>query len=414
MTSVFKYLCIFSLLSFVFITPAFPQGPQDPTIIAGRDSLPRVITTAVPFLMIAPDARGGSMGDVGAATSPDANSIHWNPAKLAFVDKEIGFSMSYTPWLGKIIDDMSISYLSGFYKITREQAIAIHMRYFDLGDIVFNQGPREADILGQFNPREFTIGATYSRMLVENTFGIGVSARYIHSNLTGNILLPNTDAQSGQSVSADIGVFYNKDLLLSGTNSNIAFGAIISNIGAKLSYSSEEFQEFIPTNLRLGTAFTTNLDPYNSLTFALDFNKLMVPTPPVYELDENGNYAVDADGNRIIQNGKDPDRPLLSGMFGSFIDAPNGLSEELKEVNISLGGEYWYNDVFAARAGYFYEHEEKGDRKFFTVGLGFRYQIFGLDFAYLVPTQRQHPLAETLRFSLVFNWDGDQSKTVKN
>ncbi|MGK7393001.1 MAG: type IX secretion system outer membrane channel protein PorV [Candidatus Cyclobacteriaceae bacterium M3_2C_046] len=396
---------VVGLLSVKTVNAQF-TNPNDPTSLLGQDSLPRVITTAVPFMMISPDARAGAMGDVGAATTPDANSVHWNPAKIAFMEKDFGFSLSYTPWLGKIIDDMSISYLSAFKKITREQAVAIELRYFDLGEIVFNTGPGEGDIIGEYNPREFAIGGTYSRMLVENTFGIGVSARYIHSNLTGNVFIPNIDAKPGQSVAADIGVYYNKDLLLSGTNSNIAFGAIISNIGAKITYSNDDQRQFIPTNLRIGTAFTTNLDPYNSLTFAVDFNKLMVPTPPL--------TAVDSTGETFIVRGKDPDRALLSGMFGSFIDAPDGFSEELQEVMISGGAEYWYNDVFAARAGYFFENRNKGDRNFFTLGLGFRYQVFGIDFAYLVPTAKQHPLAETLRFSMVFNWDGDRNKTIRN
>lgn len=411
----------YSLLSFIFVllmawTDLQAQNNSGNKVtIAGQSSSRRVITTSVPFLMIAPDARAGGMGEVGVSTVPDANSAHWNAAKLAFVDQEMGFSLNYTPWLGRIIDDMSISYLSGYYKISREQAIGIHIRYFDLGDITFNTGPLDVDIIGQYNPREFTVGGTYSRVLIENTLGIGISARFIHSNLTGNIISGNSDAQAGKSVAADVGVYYNKDILLSGNNSNITFGASINNIGAKLTYSNEDFNEFIPTNLRLGSAFTTNLDPYNSLTFAMDFNKLMVPTPPIYELDENGNLKLDGNEDPIILDGKDPDRPLLAGMFGSFADAPDGFSEELKEVMIAFGTEYWYNDVFAARAGYFYEDREKGNRKFFTLGLGFRYQVFGIDFAYLIPQERQptHPLAETLRFGLVFNFEGNPNKTVR-
>lgn len=374
------------------------QNGHDPSIIAGQEGA-RVLTTAVPFLIISPDARASGMGDVGAATTPDNNSIYWNPAKMAFIDKDMGFTISYTPWLGKIIDDMSVSYLSGFKKITREQAIGIELKYFDLGEIVFTENATDPG--HDFNPKEYAFGLSYSRVLVENTLGIGINARYVYSNLTGNVLLPNTfDAKPGQTVAADVGVYYNKDLLLSGTNSNISFGAVISNIGAKVTYSNDEYKEFIPTNLRLGTAFTTNLDPYNSLTFGLDFNKLLVPTPPIY--DENDNIIA----------GKNPDRTLLSGIFGSFSDAPNGLSEELKEVMVSVGGEYWYNDVFAARMGYFWEHREKGDRKFFSLGLGFRYQVFGIDFAYLIP-KNEHPLAETLRFSMVFNWEGSNDRTVK-
>jgi hypothetical protein len=402
-------------LSIISLSIVTAQGSlQNPSGLTGRnDSLPRVITTAIPFLQITPDARAGGMGDVGAATSPDGNSVHWNPGKLAFLEEEIGFSMSYTPWLGQIIDDMSINYLSGYYKISREQAVAIELRYFDLGNITFT-GDQPDQILGDYNPREFAFGATYSRMLVENTLGIGVSARYIHSNLTGQVLASTmNDAKAGTTVAADIGVFYNKDLVLSGTNANWTFAAVISNIGAKVTYSSEQNKEFIPTNFRLGTAFTTNFDPYNSFTIAMDLNKLMVPTPPVYAVDSLGNYLLDADNNKVIARGKDPDRSLLAGMFGSFADAPDGFSEEMAEVMISAGAEYWYNDTFAARAGYFHEARIKGDRKFFTLGLGFRYQVFGIDFAYLVPIKKQHPLAETLRFSLLFNWEG-KNNSIRN
>lgn len=350
--------------------------------LVGQDSSRRVITTAVPFLTITPDARAGGMADIGAATSPDANSIYWNPAKLVFIEDNIGFSLSYTPWLGKIINDMSITYLSGYYKFSKEQAVAVSMRYFDLGEIFFTneQGGDE----GQFNPREFSFDAAYSRMLTQN-LSIGVAGRYIHSNLTGSFSSGGVEARPGNSVAADVAVFYDKDLLASGSNSNLALAAVISNIGSKLTYSDESNKDFIPTNLRLGGAFTTNLDPYNKLTFGLDLNKLMVPSP---QLDSAQS-----------------DKSLLSGMFGSFGDAEDGISEEIKEVTVSAGAEYWYNNTFAARVGYFFESEDKGNRKYLTLGLGFRYQVFGIDFAYLVPKEQEHPLAETLRFTLLFNFD---------
>ena len=336
----------------------------------------------MPFLTITPDARAGGMGDVGVATSADANSVHWNPAKLVFINNDIGFSLSYTPWLGKIINDMAIAYLSGYYKFQKEQAISVSMRYFDLGEIIFTENQEDPGTL--FNPREFAFDATYSRMLSQN-LSIGVTGRYIHSNLTGSFTSGGLEARPGNSVAADIAVYYNKDLLFSGNNSNIAFGAVISNIGSKLTYSDENNEDFIPTNFRLGTAFTTNLDPYNKLTLGLDFNKLLVPSPQF--------------------DGSENDKSLLSGIFGSFGDAENGFSEELQEVTISAGAEYWYNDTFAARLGYFLEAEDKGNRKYLTVGLGFRYQVFGIDFAYLVPQEQEHPLAETLRFTLLFNFD---------
>jgi hypothetical protein len=386
---------------FTFFLVGFSYG-QGTSIIAGQDTSRRVITTAVPFLTISPDARAGALGDAGVATSPDAASGHWNPAKYAFIENDYGFSLSYTPWLGKIINDMSISYLGGYYKINRERAVAVSLRYFDLGEITFT------DIFGtttgQFNPREFAVDGTYSQLLTEY-FSLGVSLRFIHSNLTGNAWNSTQEAQAGTSIAADIGIYFNKDILLSGKNSNISAGLSITNIGQKMTYSNEDNKEFIPTNLRLGTAFTTSLDPYNRLAVILDFNKLMVPTPPIYAVDENGSIIRDDEGNPVIKRGKDPNRSLLSGMFGSFSDAPDGFSEEMQEIMISTGLEYWYRDLFSARAGYFYENQNKGNRKYFTMGLGFRYKVFGVDFAYLVPQDSNNPLAETLRFTVLFNFN---------
>ncbi len=367
--------------------------------VAGQDTTRRVITTAVPFLLIAPDARAGAMGDAGAATTPDANSTHWNVAKLALIKDEMGFSLSYTPWLAKIINDMSLSYLSGYYKINKEQSVGVSLSYFDLGNIQFTD--RDGNDLQNFNPREFSFSGSYARLLSEN-MSIGVTLKYIRSNLTGNVFTSTNDSEAGVSLAADIGWYWNKDI---GQNSNLALGASITDIGNKITYSNDDQKEFIPTNFRFGSAYKLGLDPYNSLTFALDFNKLMVPTPPVYVVDDNGSVVRDQNDDPIISRGKDPDRAMLSGMFGSFTDAPDGASEELKEVMIGGGMEYWYRDIFALRGGYFWESYEKGDRKYFTMGLGLRYNVFGIDFAYLVPVKRENPLAETLRFTLHFNFN---------
>jgi len=354
-----------------------------PSQLLGGENGSRVITTAVPFLLISPDARHAALGDAGVATSPDANSAYWNAAKLVYIDRKYGGTVSYTPWLGKIINDMSISYLSGFYKIDHEQAIAVSMKYFDLGKITFTNGPSAADVTGVFNPREFAFDATYSRLLTEN-FSVGLTGRYIHSNLTG--AFSGSDAKPASSVAADIGVFYTK-ALQGARASNLSLGASISNIGGKISYSDASHKDFIPTNLRIGGVYTTELDPYNSFSFILDFNKLMVPTPV-------------GTGNTSNTNSQ----TLLSGMFGSFSDAPGGAKEELHEIITNMGIEYWYNKIFAARAGYFLESKDKGNRKYMTIGVGFRSQkSFGIDVAYLVPTNgRDNPLAETLRFTLLF------------
>lgn len=383
---------------FVFCIGSYSLfGQTLPQNVVGQNNNNRVITTAVPFLSITPDARAGGMGDAGVATSADANSVHWNPAKLVFIDYNIGFSMSYSPWLSKIINDMSLSYLSGYYKLSQEQAIAVSMRYFDLGEIFFTDDNNIQQ--GRFNPKELAIDATYSRKLT-NELALGVTARYVHSNLTGNFTSSTIEARPGNTAAVDLSVYYTKEF----QNSNLSFGGNISNIGAKLSYSNEANKDFIPINLRLGASYTTYLDPYNSLTFALDFNKLLVPTPPVYAIDSVGLPVYDANGTRVIERGKDPNRPLLSGMFGSFTDAPDGFSEEMQEIMIAFGTEYWYNNTFAARVGYFYENSNKGNRKYITMGVGFRYNVFGVDFAYLVPHEQNHPLAETIRFSLLFNF----------
>ncbi len=365
-------------------------GQNTPSLI-GADSSKRAITTAVPFLAITPDARSGAMGDVGVAISPDANATYWNPAKLAFLESDIGFSLSYTPWLGQIVDDMSISYLSGYKKINQEQAIAVSMRYFDLGDIQLTN--INGALLNQISPRELAISATYAMQLGEG-FSMGLTGRFVHSNLMDGVSVSGGGTgKAGITGGADIAAYYTSDVVMGGNDANLAFGANISNIGAKLTYFTDSTADFIPTNLRLGTAFTTNLDPFNKVTIALDLNKLLVPTP-----NNSGRSNIG----------------LLSGMAQSFSDAPDGFSEELQEVMVSLGLEYWYNDLFAVRGGYFYEDRQKGNRKFITAGLGLRYQVFGVDFAYLFTQGRTSPLQETLRLTLHFNFDTGNQDSIRD
>jgi hypothetical protein len=374
------YRAILLLISGVIISQhSFSQNVNT----LGQES---AITTAVPFLVISPDARHAALGDAGVATTPDANSTYWNPGKLAFIQSKYGASASYTPWLGKIVNDMSISYLTGFYKINRESAFNLALKYFDMGEITFTNNV--AAVTGQYSPRDFSFDGSYSRMLSEN-LGIGLTAKYIYSNLTGTN--SNVDGQAGQSVAVDFGLYYTKELKWKNP-STLSFGGTISNIGAKITYTDNANEDFLPMNLRLGSALTTALDPYNTITFVLDFNKLLVPSPPIR--DETG----------AIVAGEDPNRSLLNAMFTSFSDAPNGAKEEFQEIMTSIGVEYWYNKSFAARVGYFNEAANKGNRKYLTLGLGFTKNRFGIDVAYLVPTaKREHPLAETLRFTLHFN-----------
>jgi hypothetical protein len=403
------------LLITVCLLASFSAIAQSNLIIGATGE--RVITTGVPFLSITPDARSGAMGDVGVAISPDANATYWNTAKLAFLDTELGVSGSFTPWLSKVVNDMSISYLSGYKKLNEDQALGLSMTYFDLGDIQLtdNQG----NLLNLVSPREFSIAASYAMKFSENLSG-GMNLKFIHSNIFAGTTSGSGagDGRPGISAAADIGVYYTKDANLGGKDSNFSLGAVISNIGPKISYMDADQADFLPTNLRLGGAYTTDLDPFNSLTFALDVNKLMVPTPPVYARDENQRIIRedpnDPNSDPVIERGQNPNRGLISGMFGSFADAPDGFGEELSEFTISAGIEYWYNDLFAVRGGYYYESQDKGDRRYFTAGLGLRYQVFGVDFAYLVPQGTRtgtgidtNPLAETLRVSIQFNIDQD-------
>ncbi|MEX2593901.1 MAG: type IX secretion system outer membrane channel protein PorV [Anditalea sp.] len=382
---------------------ALNANAQVSPVISGQDENRRVITTAVPFLNFAPDSRHSGMGDVGVATSPDANSAHWNAGKLAFIESDIGFSLSYSPWLGKLVPDMSLNYLTGYKRIDEVSAFGIDLRYFNMGSIQLTDGRGSA--LGEFTPRDIAIGATYSRKLTDN-LSLGISARFIHSNLSGNLgSTTGNESQPGISVGTDVGLYYTEEVLVSGNEADWSWGANISNIGPKLTYNSADDLDYIPTNLRVGTALALPLDEFNKLTFALDLNKLLVPTTPIYERDEYGNLVVDQEGSLIIaeNGGKDPNRPLISGIIGSFSDAPGGFREEMQELMISFGVEYSYDDKFALRTGYFYENPNKGGRKYFTLGVGFNYTRLGFDFSYLVPQQQNHPLAETLRFSLAYN-----------
>ena len=352
------------------------------------------ITTAVPFLLIAPDARGGAMGDAGAGTSPDVYSMHYNPAKYAFIDKNVGFSVSYSPWLSQLVNDISLGYLTGYKKLDDDQVIAGSLRYFSLGNIVFTDNVGTE--IGQFSPNEFA---------VSDYIGGAMALRYIYSNLTGGIYVNGAQSKPGQSVAADIAFYYEKDIDMGKTPAVLSFGADISNIGVKITYTENQDRSFIPINMRLGPSLTMDLDDYNQLMFTFDFNKLLVPTPPIYAEDSAGQPIKDDNGDYVIADGKDPKRSIVSGMFGSFSDAPGGFKEEMQEINFCLGTEYWYDQQFALRAGFFYEHPNKGNRKYITLGAGLRYNVFGLDFSYLIPLEQRNPLENTLRFTLVFNFD---------
>jgi len=366
----------------------------------------RVISTAVPFLTIAPDARGGGMGDVGSSTSPDAYSIFWNPAKYAFIDKTFGFGIGYVPWLRGLVNDIGLSSLVGFGKFGDKQAIAGSLRYFSMGEVTFTDWIGTE--LAKVKPNEFALDFTYARKF-SREFSGAVAARFIYSNLVPINYASGNEVRPGVAVAADIAIYYHHPMEIKGlAGSSIDFGLCISNIGNKISYSNTStLKDFIPATLRLGPSFTMDIDDYNRLSFAVEFSKLLVPTPPVYDT------AVGPDGEKVILKGMDPDVSPIQGMIQSFYDAPYGFKEELQEINVAIAAEYWYNKLFSVRAGYFYESKYKGDRQFFTLGAGLRYNVFGLDFSYLIPVKNNNPMQNTLQFTLLLNFDYAGNKSAK-
>lgn len=371
------------------------------TSLSGQSTV-NTVTTAVPFLRISPDARSGAMGDVGLAITPDANAQYWNVSKIPFAQKKYGISTTYTPWLKDIVPDIFLAYISGYAKFGEKtpQAISFGFRYFSLGEI--NYTNISAEPIGTGKPNEFAFDLGYSRQL-SPYLSTGLSFRYIHSAIASGLATGTAgiDYKPGNAFGADLGLYYTKTKDLDDFRStNFSFGAVISNVGSKIAYSSTR-RDFIPINLGIGAAYTYKMDEYNKITAALDLNKLMVPTPQ------------DTSTTPGVKKYTIPEKTVVSGMFGSFGDAPGGFGEELKEWQISAGLEYWYQNQFAVRAGYFYENKDKGDRKYFTCGLGVRYNVFNLNFAYLVPSGsgiNRNPLSNTFRFSLMFEFDDLKKK----
>ena len=353
------------------------------------------ITTAVPFLTITPDSRAGGMGDAGVGLTPDVSSQHWNPAKYVFMESDMGIGLSYSPWLRNLVNDINLAYLSGYKKLDDVQAMSASLRYFSLGDIIFTS--EYGEIQGQQSPNEFAVDLGYSRLLSESFSG-SVALRYIRSDLTGGQMVNGVETKAGNSFAADVAFYWYKELRVNRKDNIFTAGINIQNIGSKISYTDGTVKDFIPTNLMLGTAYTMNVDDYNTFTFSVEANKLLVPTPPK----DSTQYNPD---DVILPGGINSDIGPIEGMVVSFYDAPGGFQEEMQEINLSFGVEYWYNKQFAIRAGYFYEHENKGNRKYFTAGAGLKLNVFALDFSYLLPTQRNHPLENTLRFTLAFDID---------
>jgi hypothetical protein len=373
---------------FVFALP-FTLRAQGPTGPLGADGRPvssnelgqtRAITTAVPFLIIAPDARSGALAEAGVAVSTGAASNYWNPSALAFAERQFGIGVNYTPWLRALgIPDIHHAYVPMYYNFGKKGGVlGASLTYFSLGQIQFTD--QSGNNIGQFDPNEFAISLAYAHKIVNN-LSVGVGLRYIRSNLAGSTNIGGQTSNPGNSFAGDVSLLWVKPFAIRSKKGNLPMefrlGMNISNIGAKMSYFATTRRDFIPTNLRLGYAFKIDIDDYNSIMFTQDINKLMVPS-----------------------EGGQADVPLLEGIFTSFGDAKGGAAEELKEINTQLGLEYWYNKLFALRMGYFFEDKDKGGRQFLTIGAGLRFRMFSVDFSYLFSPIQNHPLQNTLRFGI--------------
>jgi len=363
---------VFFILFLFVVNITFSQGYEEQRLLPG-----------VPFLTIIPDARGGAMGDIGAATTTDLSSIFYNPAKYSFAEKRGGIQLSYSPWLHKIASDMSINYISGYFKINKNQAFAAEIKYFSIGEVQFTNDA--GDKLTTENPNEYSFTGAYSMKMSDNFSG-AISLRLIISDLTSGF----AGTKTGIAAAGDLSFYYNKPFLIKGKDATFSWGINFSNMGTKISYGSYT-TPFIPTNLRTGIALNYKFDDFNALQWGLDFNKLMIPTPPVYNEFRDSIIA-----------GYDYDVSVAEGIVQSFYDAPNGFIEEMHEINIGTGLEYSYNNLLFLRTGVFYEHQNKGGRRYLTTGIGFKFNIFNIDVSYLVPIYSHSPLEATLRFTLAF------------
>ncbi|MES2266404.1 MAG: type IX secretion system outer membrane channel protein PorV [Bacteroidota bacterium] len=390
-----KFLSTKNLTVYILLALPVFAAAQSTTTTNGSGT--NAIPTAVPFLNISPDSRSGAMGDAGVAISPDVNANYWNPAKLAFLENDNDISFSYSPWLRHLVPDVNLAYLAYAHKIDERNTFGASIRYFNLGSIQLIDANQTEQ--GVYKPNEFSIDASFARKFGTN-LSLGLTLRYIYSNFSNGAFVTGSGQQNkaGNAISAGVSMFYNKPY---GDGSNFAFGAHISNIGNKISYTSTGPSYFLPANLKLGVANTWQLDALSKFTVAFDVNKLLVPTPPLR----------DASGN--IVKGSDDDVSVPAGIFRSFGDAPGGFSEELKELSFSPGLEYLYNDIFAIRAGYFYENPNKGGRHYATTGFGLKYDVFKFDFSYLIASQQNSPLANTLRLTLSASFGGVKNVSKK-
>lgn len=379
---IFQRLIVVAILAFVSVSVA----AQDK-----RDMF-NPVNTSVTSQTIAPDARAAGMGDVGVATDPDVNSQYWNPAKYPFCISRAGVALNYTPWLRSLVNDMDLAYLSGYYRIGDYSAVSASLRYFSLGEVMTS----EDDGAMTINPYEMSIDVAYSLMLSEK-FSLAAAVRWIYSDLTYDY---TDDTSPGSAFAADLACYYNNYINIGERECQLGIGLNISNVGSKITFGGSDYSEFIPTNMRLGAALMVPIDEYNRFTIAADANKLLVPTYPIQEEGESEEEYQ----NRVQKDYYEVSS--IGGIFKSFTDAPGGFKEELQEINWSVGAEYVYNDKFSLRAGYHHESENKGNRKYYTVGAGFRMSAFSLDCGYVIAAAKSNPLDQTLRFSLTFDMDG--------
>ena len=394
-------ILIFTIISFAGI--AKPYGPPNKTFYydparhcyvdeSTDECIPNTILSALPFLRIVPDARGAALGDAGIAISPDPSAMHFNAAKLAMSEKEFEVSTTYTPWLKNLgLNDIYLAYLSGYNKFDKIQAIGYSIRYFSLGELDFRNS--DGVNTGHGNPAEFEVAMSYSRKMSDK-FAAGLTGKFIYSNLAAGQEVDGIAIETAKAFAIDISLFYKTKMNLGGYKTNLNTGLTISNVGSTITYTKSTDKDFLPQNLGLGTSMDMQFDDYNSISFILDFNKLLLPTP-----------VLDSTGYKKFQGSP------ISAALSSFSDAEGGFTEELREISTSVGVEYWYDKQFAIRAGYFYEHPLKGDRQFLTLGLGLNYNVYGMSISYLVPTNNtRNPLDGTLRFSFSMDFTKDKFK----
>lgn len=377
------------LITLLLVSVSLTVSAQD------KENMFNPVNYAIISQTIAPDARSGGLGDVGAATDPDVNSQHWNPAKYPFNISRAGIALNYTPWLRQLVSDIDLAYLAGYYRIGDYSAISSSLRYFSLGEVYLNSSLTDDNNM-TIKPYEMALDVAYSLMLSEK-FSLSAGVRWIYSDMRFDY---SEESSPASAFAADIAAYYQNYINIGRRECQLGLGLNISNIGSKITFSGDNESQFIPTNMRLGASLMIPVDEYNRFSISADANKLLVPTVPK----QNEGEAIEDYRRRVIAEYSD--MSSITGIFKSFSDAPNGFKEELEEIQWSVGAEYIYHDQFSVRAGYHHEAENKGNRKYFTVGAGFRMSVFSLDAGYVIATAKNNPLDQTLRFTLAFDMDG--------